>query len=190
MRIAAELLESRSAPRSQPSATPQAYWRPLTVRPSLSRDVLLGTDNGERHGSDEGTSVSDGSGIVILFERGSVDLDALSIDDSCGSEQSQSTVFAGNMQMAILTYPLALNLARSLGAECVGLCDNGDQVDTRLAELLHDFNVQGLQAVAGGADEVQAGVNTEVDLLSTARLLLLKHVRLVLVVKELDDGLP
>jgi hypothetical protein len=44
--------------------------------------------------------------------------------------------------------------------------------------------------VAGGADEVQAGVNTEIDLIRAARLLLLQHVRLVLVVEELDDGLP
>jgi len=44
--------------------------------------------------------------------------------------------------------------------------------------------------VASGADEVQAGVNTEIDLIRAARLLLLKHVRLMLVVEELDDGLP
>jgi hypothetical protein len=44
--------------------------------------------------------------------------------------------------------------------------------------------------VAGGADEVQAGVNTEIDLIRAARLLLLQHVRLVLVVEELNDGLP
>ena len=40
------------------------------------------------------------------------------------------------------------------------------------------------------ADEVQAGVDTEVNLVLAARLLLLEHVRLVLVVEELDDGLP
>ena len=44
--------------------------------------------------------------------------------------------------------------------------------------------------MAGGADEVQAGVNTEIDLIRAARLLLLQHVRLVLVVEELNDGLP
>jgi hypothetical protein len=44
--------------------------------------------------------------------------------------------------------------------------------------------------VASGSDEVQAGVDTEVNLVSTARLLLLQHVRLVLIVEELDDGLP
>jgi len=44
--------------------------------------------------------------------------------------------------------------------------------------------------VAGGPDKVQAGVDTEVDLIRAARLLLLQHVRLVLVVEEFDDGLP
>jgi hypothetical protein len=44
--------------------------------------------------------------------------------------------------------------------------------------------------VAGGADEVQAGVDTEVDFVCAARLLLLQHVGLVLVVEELDDRLP
>lgn len=44
--------------------------------------------------------------------------------------------------------------------------------------------------MAGRADEVQAGMDTEINLVLTARLLLLEHVRLVLVVEELDDGLP
>lgn len=44
--------------------------------------------------------------------------------------------------------------------------------------------------MASRADEVQAGVNTQVDLVLAAGLLLLKHVRLVLVVEELDDGHP
>jgi len=44
--------------------------------------------------------------------------------------------------------------------------------------------------VAGRANEVQAGVHTEINLLGSARLLLLEHVALMLVVKELDDRLP
>jgi cytochrome P450 len=44
--------------------------------------------------------------------------------------------------------------------------------------------------VASWANEVQAGVHTQVNLLSSAWLLLLEHVALVLVVKELDDWLP
>lgn len=44
--------------------------------------------------------------------------------------------------------------------------------------------------MAGRADEIQAGMDTEINLVLTAGLLLLKHVRLVLVVEELDNGLP
>jgi len=44
--------------------------------------------------------------------------------------------------------------------------------------------------VASWADEVQASMDTEVNLVLAVRLLLLKHVGLMLVVKELNDGLP
>jgi hypothetical protein len=44
--------------------------------------------------------------------------------------------------------------------------------------------------VASGSDEVQAGVDTQVDLIGAAWLLFLQHVRLMLIVQELDDGLP
>jgi hypothetical protein len=86
------------------------------------------------------------------------------------------------------TYP-GLELRQIVRAEGIRLRDNRDQVDAR-AQLLHDLNVQRLQSVASGSDEVQAGVHTEVDLIAAARLLLLQHVGLVLVVEELDDGLP
>jgi hypothetical protein len=74
-------------------------------------------------------------------------------------------------------------------AEGVGLGNNGDQVDAG-AQALHDLNIEGLEGVSGGSDEVQAGVNAHVDLVGTAGLLLLEHVGLVLVIQELDDGLP
>ncbi len=44
--------------------------------------------------------------------------------------------------------------------------------------------------MARGSDEVQAGVHTEVNLVLAARLLLLQHVRLVLVIEKLDYGHP
>ena len=86
------------------------------------------------------------------------------------------------------TYP-CLKLVKILRAESVGLGDYGNQVDA-CAQLLHDLNVERLQGVASGTDEVQAGVYTEVDLLLALGLLLLQHVGLVLIVKELDNGLP
>jgi hypothetical protein len=146
-------------------------------------DVLFGTDNGEGHGIDEAAGVLHGGSVVVLERRG-VDLDALGVDDlahlllvSICLENSRRT-----------TYPL-LELEQVCRAQSVGLGYHGNQVDAR-AQLLHDLNVEGLQGVARGADEVQTGVDTEVNLVCAARLLLLQHVRLVLVVEELDDGLP
>lgn len=44
--------------------------------------------------------------------------------------------------------------------------------------------------MAGRADEVETDMDTKVDFVLAARLLLLKHVGFVLVVKEFDDGHP
>ena len=82
-----------------------------------------------------------------------------------------------------------LELGQVGRAEGIGLGDNRDQVNTR-TEALHDLDIERLKGVAGRADEVQAGMDTEVNLVLTAGLLLLKHVRLVLVVEEFDDGHP
>ena len=85
-------------------------------------------------------------------------------------------------------YPL-LELGKIGGCEGISLCDHRDKVDTS-AELLHDLNVERLQAVASRTNEVQACVHTKINLLSAARLLLLEHVALMLVVKEFNDWLP
>ena len=44
--------------------------------------------------------------------------------------------------------------------------------------------------MTGWSDEVKAGMNTEVDPVSSAWLLFLQHVRLMLIVQELYDGHP
>lgn len=93
-------------------------------------------------------------------------------------------------------------------SERVGLGDNGDQVDAR-PKALHDLNVEGLKTepvkfikytkrhlakqhsrVTGRPDEVQARMHPQVALLAPLRLLLLDHVRLMLVVNEVDNGSP
>jgi len=74
-------------------------------------------------------------------------------------------------------------------AQGIGLGNNGDQVNAG-AEALHNLNIERLQGVSSGSDEIQASVHTHVDLLSTAGLLLLEHVGFVLIIQELDDGLP
>lgn len=92
------------------------------------------------------------------------------------------------MENATCPHP-RLELGQVRRAQRIGLGDHRDKVHAR-AQTLHDFDVEGLERVAGGADEVQAGVHTEIDLVLAAGLLLLKHVGLMLVVEELDDGHP
>ena len=110
------------------------------------------------------------------------------------------------------TYALLEGVQVVLG-EGIGLGNDGDEVDTG-AQTLHDLNIEGLKAthiparvsdrrspqhpeprkphsrMARRADKVQARVDAEVDLLLALGLLLLAHVRLVLVVDEVDDGRP
>ena len=82
-----------------------------------------------------------------------------------------------------------LELGQIGWAQSIGLGNDWDQVDSG-AKTLHDLNIQRLQCVTSWADEVEAGVDTEIDLLGTAWLLLLEHIRLMLIVKELDNWLP
>jgi hypothetical protein len=75
------------------------------------------------------------------------------------------------------------------GGEGIGLGNDRDQVHAS-SQALHDFDVQGLQGVAGGANKVQAAVDAHIAQLLTLGLLVLTHVRLVLVVNKVDDGHP
>ena len=152
-------------------------------------DVLLGTNHGERHGSHQAAGV--GSGVlVILLDRWGVDLDALGLNDTADLEKGQLARLIQGRHSTPPGYTHSLLVTEQITvAEGVGLSNNGDQVDAR-AQALHDLDVEGLQGVSGGADEVQTGVHTHVDLVGTAGLLLLEHVRLMLVIQELDNGLP
>lgn len=84
---------------------------------------------------------------------------------------------------------LGLELGQVSRAQGIGLGNDGNQVDSR-AESLHDLDIERLQGVASGSDKVQASVYTQVDLVLATGLLLLEHVRLMLIVEELDDGHP
>jgi hypothetical protein len=72
------------------------------------------------------------------------------------------------------TYSL-LESGKVCGAKGVGLGNNWDQVNSG-AESLHDLDIQRLEGVSGGSNEVQAGVYTEVNLVNALGLLLLEHV--------------
>lgn len=82
-----------------------------------------------------------------------------------------------------------LELGQVSRAESISLGNDRNQIDTR-AKSLHDFDVKRLEGVAGGTDKVQARMDTKINLILAARLLLLKHVRFVLVVEKFDNGHP
>jgi hypothetical protein len=86
------------------------------------------------------------------------------------------------------TNPL-LEFGQISRAQSISLGDDRNQVDTS-AQSLHDFDIQWLERVTSGADEVETSMDTQVNLFRPAWLLLLQHVRLMLVIEELDDGLP
>jgi len=130
-------------------------------------DVLLTADDSERHGGHEGASVLRRRFIVIL-DGWLINLDALCLDDILDPMLKPGQIGRG---------------------ERVRLGDDGNQVHPG-AEALHDLDVERLQSVAGGANEIQAGMNSEVNLVLPAWLLLLQHVGLVLVVKEFNNGHP
>jgi hypothetical protein len=106
--------------------------------------------------------------LVVLLKRWLIDLDVLSLNHSSH---------------------LRLELFQVKWAERICLCNNWDQVDSR-AKSFHNLNIQWLQCVASWANEVQACMYTQINLLCALWLLLLQHVRFMLVVEELNDGLP
>ena len=81
----------------------------------------------------------------------------------------------------------SLTLFQSQG---VGLCDDGHNVDN-LAQLLQDNDIDGLESVTCGLDEVQAAVDTGVlDVAVALGGKLLAQVGRVLILDVLDDGVP
>lgn len=103
------------------------------------------------------------------------------------------------------THPL-LEQEQVVLCERVGLSDDGDEVDPR-AQALHSLNVQGLEPmgtirhgqknpalrrsrVTSRANEIEARVHPQINLVLPLRLLLLAHIRLMLIVDEIDNGRP
>jgi len=109
-----------------------------------------------------------GGSLVILIAWWTVDLDSLCFHNIANATLESHKVGRG---------------------QCVCLGNDGNEIHSG-TQTLHNFNIQRLQGVAGGSDEVEAGVNTEVNLVDSAWLLLLQHVGLVLVVEELNNWHP
>lgn len=71
----------------------------------------------------------------------------------------------------------------------VRLSDDGDQVDL-LVKTLHELNIESLERVAGGGDEVQASVDTGVGDLAAVDSVLLVEVGIEAALDGFQDGLP
>lgn len=77
-----------------------------------------------------------------------------------------------------------------LQSETIRLGNDRHHVD-RLTQLLQHHNINRLERMAGGSDEVQAAVDAGVlDVPLTLRRKLFPQVRTVLVLDVLDDGVP
>jgi hypothetical protein len=98
-------------------------------------------------------------------------------------------VHAQVVELELLLYPL-LELGTLLKSQAITLGDDGHDVD-KLAQLLEDDDVDGLQGVAGGLDEEQAAVDARVlEVSLTLSSKLLAEVGTVLVLDVLDNGVP
>lgn len=118
-----------------------------------SGHILRATDDAERHGGGENTSVFRALLIVGLNWRG-IDTDALGVDDITNALLEQSEVVL---------------------REGISFGNNGNEIDTS-AEALHDLNVEGLERMPSWPNEIQASVNTQVTLFFSLRLLFLPHI--------------
>ena len=126
------------------------------------------------------------SGCLIIFITWRlINLDSLRFDN-CSNLDSELEWPILSEEQPTYSMLKSSKIGRTQG---IGLGDDGDQVDSR-AQAFHDFDIQGFQCMAGGSDKVEAGMNTEINFGFTARLLLLKHIRLMLVVQEFYDWHP
>lgn len=94
------------------------------------------------------------SSLVVFLDGWLVNLDTLSLDDIAHA---------------------SLETDEILRRESIGFCDNRNEVDT-CAKTFHDLDVEGLQCMSGGSNEVQASVNSEINLIVSSWLLFLQHV--------------
>lgn len=86
------------------------------------------------------------------------------------------------------TYPLLVLVNLVIG-DGVGLGNDGNKVDL-VMKLLHHLNVQGLQRMASGLDEVDNSVNAVVDNVHAVDLVLGVQVRIESLLNVLDDRIP
>jgi hypothetical protein len=86
------------------------------------------------------------------------------------------------------TYPL-LEHGNLFVGQGVGLGDNGDEIDFGM-ESSHNLNIQGLERVTGGLDEVHASVDAVIDNVHAINLVLRIEIRNEASLDVIHDGAP
>lgn len=102
--------------------------------------LLGGAHNGKGHLGHDLVGLGDGLGVVVLVLRRRKDV---------------------NLLVSNVGQNSSLEVLNLLVGQSVGLGNHGDQVDL-LVQLLHHGDVQGLERVAGGLDEVDTRVDSRV----------------------------
>jgi hypothetical protein len=86
------------------------------------------------------------------------------------------------------TYTL-LESSNLLAGHGVTLGNDRNQVDL-LVQSLHELNVQGLEGVAGGGNEIKASIDTGIGDLATVHSVLLFKICVKSTFDRLQDGFP
>lgn len=125
------------------------------------------------------------SSLVIFLEGRLIDLDTLCFNDSSDLHVNQPKIADGPHRLANPLFE-ASQVGRAQG---VGFGNNGNQVHSG-AQTFHDLDIKGFQGVASRTNEVETGMDSQINLVNSPGLLLLQHVGLMLVIQELNDGHP
>lgn len=135
---------------------------------AINNNSPLGTDNGKGQELLDGLLCLNFLAVILLIVVG---------------------VHAQVVELELLLYSV-LELSTLLHRQAVTLGNDRNDVD-KLAKLLEDNNVNGLQGVARWLDEEQAAVDTRVlEVPLTLSSELLAEVGTVLVLDVLDNGVP
>lgn len=148
----------------------------------------VGTNNGEGNLGHDLLVLSNGLLIVKLVSGAFEDLEGVLFDIGKDLEESVSTISIECKKGIPKTYTL-LEKGDFLVGQCIGLGNDGDQVDLGV-QAAHHLDVQGLQGVAGRLDEVNTGVDAVVDNVAAVDLVLGLQVGVVALLDVLDNWAP
>lgn len=153
-------------------------------------DFRVRTNNGERNLGHDFLVFSDGLFVVKLVAGALEDLDRVVLDigeDLYNIISHWESIILIGWELGV-SYSL-LEQSNLLIGEGVCLGNDRDQVNLGV-QSAHDLNVQRLQGVTGGLDEVDTGVNTVVNDVGTIDLVLGLQISVVSLLNVLNNRAP